>query len=239
MKIPKNAEKWTRAMLATPHGGRVVRNVRQEENVPKEKRCKFFDNLARYYKLGHDPCEHMESVLDSLPECSLTGPSSDLGMELLTRFQPLARLVECPELKLLGISFQRLIAKPELVAKIQRLNLRNRRRIVWATIARLIELEFGRGARVDEIVNRLGIKRLTQPMCQLIYSAADVSDPCHTPTVLDAGARHHAFRPAAKGAKHGLTVPCHGRGLGFSEYVHTECTVAAPGIRVHMMGPIL
>jgi len=73
------------------------------------------------------------------------------------------------------------------------------------------------------------MKELEQAMYRIAYSAAEIGNPCQTPTVLDAGA-NPKFRPARKGASFGMTRPCSGKGKGYPEYVHERCSLIRPRI---------
>ncbi len=238
MTIPAKARKWADAMSKTARGRRIIKNVEREQNVPSGLARSFFNAISRAYAKGGDPMRAMGKALLSTAAFVLAGPSFDLGLDLLTRFEPLARLADSPDLKRAGVSLQRLIANPGLVDIITELRLGNARGIVWTALEEAVSADVNRDASIREVVDRLGITDdLREDMYEVVYGAGDVGDPCHVPTVLDAGADDR-FRPSPKGAKHGMTHPCSGSGAGYPEYVHRECVVGDPNVRLHQVGAL-
>lgn len=238
MKIPPKASKWAKEMAKTNTGKQVLENLEREENVPKDLANKFFNRLSKSYDPSTDPSQQMIGVLGAMVESALAGPEAGLGLVLLTRFAPLARLAQLQVFRSAGISEQILARHPEVVDMLTELplgNPHNPRSIVWAALHAPISRDEGTGASVSDIVNRLGISdTMDQPMYQATYNTSDIEGTCYVPTVLDAGANHR-FRPPKKGATQGMTKPCRANGNGYPEYVHRKCTVQAPGIRLHIM----
>lgn len=236
MNIPKKADTWVGAMEATSEGMQIVTNLKDEENVPHDVGAAFFEAIADSFDLGEDPDAEMNATLVSMPTSERSGPGRSLGLQLLTRFAPLARLTDTPSLRRAGVSEQMLLADPSLVDKIRELPLghpRNPRNIVWAATEDPVSADIDGGFGLSETLNKLGIpKAREQDMYQAVYSANDLSEDCHVPTVLDAGA-NPCFRPAEKDAPSGMTHPCQGGGAGYPEYVHRKCMVTDPRIRVH------
>jgi len=154
----------------------------------------------------------------------------------LMRFAVLARLTDLPPLRAAGVNVQMLMATPELIDVIEDLPLGNRRGIVWAADGDTIGRDLRNEVPIAEVIDRLGIaETMTEPMYRVSYSTNDIDEECHVPTTLDAGPNAR-FRSPAEGATSGRTVPVSGRGEGYSEYVHSACTVAASGITVHTTG---
>jgi len=235
MQIPPEAKTWVDAMKATEEGRQILANIENDQNVPERIAAGFFALLCENYVGSADPLTHMIGVLVSMSHSALAGPDAGLGIQLLMRFAPLARLGDLPSLRTAGINVQMIMASPELVDIIEELPLGNRRGIVWAAAGDSIQRDLRNRVSIAEIIDRLGIaETMTEPMYRASYSTNDIDGACHVPTVLDAG--HNArFRPAPEGAASGRTVPVSGSGEGYPEYVHSACTIEDPGITVHTM----
>lgn len=236
MLIPKNAEKWRKAMEMTKEGKAVLKNIEREENVPSVVKNKFFQKLSKTYKVGMDPLKHMEKVLSSLAKTALSGPKADIRiMELLIRFSRMARLPEQPLLKKAGVGFSRLLKNPGLISVLTKLHLGNRRGIVWVALEALVSTDIANGMPIEDVLNKLGLtKKFVEPWYQVVYNASDIGAPCLVPTVLDAGSNHR-FRPPTKDAPHGMTSPCSGGGSGYPECVHQTCVIDKPGITTYIV----
>jgi hypothetical protein len=235
MKIPDTAKNWERAMrlLGTPAAEQVLKNVEEEQNVPEDISVKFFTALGSSFDSTKDPLAHLDNILSAVTPCALSGPHRTPSSDGLTRFAPLKSLLDHPDLKRAGVNVPKLLRMPSLIERITALPLGNRRGIVWAALFTEIRGEMDKGVPIEEILDRLGLSEtLIQPMYQVAYDKADVGEKCHVPTVLDAGS-FHRFRCSLKDARAGKTYPCSGSGDGFSEYVHRNCTVQNPSIKIY------
>jgi hypothetical protein len=234
LKVSKGLDSWVQAMKKTEASRRVIQNLVAEVNVPAKLGTSFFSDLAKRYDGSKRPAEHMNAVLASKEKYGLGGPKRNLELELLTRFARLARLADHPDLKKGGISFQRLLKKPDLIGRLRAMRLGNRRGIVWA--AR--ETPVGKDlleSDISKVLDKLGLTdRFEEPWCQITYSSGDFPGPCNVPTVLDAGADPR-FRPSAKDADSGITAPCSLKGQGYPEYVHKACDVDRPGLKAFIV----
>src|SRR5436190_12359869 len=189
MFIPKIAKEWAIEMDSSDDGRQILTNVKREKNVEAAKGTSFFEKLASSYLTTENPGSHMNNVLLSFPEFGFLGPLSGLSDERLTRFGFAERLPEQPDLRRRGVSFQQLKRRPGLLGTIRTLSLGNRRGIVWAALDDPVERDLKGGVSVSVVIDRLGLmKELEQAMYRIAYSAAEIGNPCQTPTVLDAGA---------------------------------------------------
>ena len=123
MKIPPRASKWAEDMAQTNTGKEVIENLEREQNVPKDLANEFFNRVSKSYDPPTDPSQHMIEVLGGMVESALAGPEADLGLVLLTRFAPLARLAQLQVFRSAGISEQMLARHPEVVDMVKELPL--------------------------------------------------------------------------------------------------------------------
>ncbi len=233
MHIPSSLAMWKQGMGADSRGRQILKNLEVEENVPADVSSSFFEALDSLYSGETSPTEALGRAVSSVSKAALPGPEVSLGTTLLTRFTRLAQLLDRPELRLAGINLARLVARPDLVDKIEELPLGNRRGIVWATLDRPIAKDLTSGVSVEDALDRLGIcETQVESFYRVVYSTGAFDGSCHVPTVLDAGTDAQ-FRPAPAGATQGMTRPCSGNGVGYPEYVHEECVARRPKITVH------
>ena len=221
-------------MRADSRGRQILENLDVEENVPADVSSSFWKTLDSLYSGETSPMEALGRAVSSVSKAALAGPQVSLGTTLLTRFAKLVRLLDRPELGLAGINLARLVARPDLVDKIEKLPLGNQRGIVWAALDKPIDKDLISGASTEATLDRLGIcETQVESFYRVVYDAGAFAGSCYVPTVLDAGTDAR-FRPAPAGATQGMTRPCSGNGVGYPEYVHEKCVVGRPKISVHL-----
>lgn len=245
MRIPKTADAWVQAMEQSNEGNQILQNLREEENVPANAAKKFFEELGEKYTAGDDPITHFKMTRRSffrrnprsVPKFSRLGPAARLREDTgLTYFSVLgSRFTDTEEFRSAGINLRSLKANPRLVDKISKLTLGGRTGIVWTALLDPIDNDIKAGARIPDVIDRLGREAQKKEIWyQVTYNSDDLQGKCHLPTVLHPGANMY-FRPAPKCANHGMTHPCSFNGQGYPECVHGKCVLSNPGIRPHVI----